>query len=279
MTETRYVVGFDGSPGAQAALRWALAAAAPDGALVEAVAVWQPPVTAVNPWLPMPLLDDEALRVAFRENVRQKAHDVAGDAKLQVRFETGVAGPAVVDAARDARCLVVGRRGHGGFVGLLVGSVADDALHHGAGAVALVPEQGPAQAGGAVVVGVDGSPHAAAALQWAATEADRLGRPLVALHAWDWLAQPMAFDPDFDAEAATRYAAGVVARTLGERPVEVVAVNDRPAAALMDRSAGGDLVVVGSRGLGAVRQALLGSVSRQLAHHAPSTVVVVHLPT
>ena len=100
----------------------------------------------------------------------------------------------------------------------------------------------------------------------------------MALHAWDWLVQPGSFNPGFNEQAATRYARDFVVRTLGERPVEVTAVSDQPAAALMERSRAGDLVVVGSRGLGAVRQTLLGSVSRQLAHHAPSTVVVVHPP-
>jgi nucleotide-binding universal stress UspA family protein len=279
MAEPRYVVGFDGSSGARAALRWALSTAAHDGSDVEAVVVWQPPVAAYNPWMPAQVFDDQLLREQFRTYARDAAREVAGDAPLRLQFVTGVAGPAVVEAAAGAHCLAVGRRGHGGFTGLLMGSVADHALRHAPGAVALVPEDDALRSDGAVVAGLDGSEHSAAALRWAAAQADRLGRPLVALHAWDWLAQPGTFDPGFDHQDATRYATDIVARTLGERPVEVVAAVGRPAAALMDRSAAGDLVVVGSRGLGAVRQALVGSVSRQLAHHAPSTVVVVHVPT
>jgi nucleotide-binding universal stress UspA family protein len=276
MAETRYVVGFDGSSGAEAALRWALAAASVDGAVVEAVAVWQPHLVAVNPWMPTQPFDDETIRQQFRDRTQELAHEVAGDAPVQVQFVTGVAGPAIVEWAADAHCLVVGRRGHGGFAGLLMGSVADFALRHAPGAVALVPFDDALRPDAAVVVGVDGSPHSTAALRWAAAEAERLDRRLVAVHAWDWLAQPTGFDPNFDDEAASRYASVVVARALGERPIDVVAVNARPAAALMERSTAGDLVVVGSRGLGAVKQALVGSVSRQLAHHAPSTVVVVH---
>lgn len=279
MEGTEYVVGFDGSEGAKAALRWALAAAAPDGAAVEAVAVRSTPVAAVNPWVPLPSLDDAALDASFREHLRQALADVGGVDAVGLRVVNGSAGPAVVEAAARARCLVVGRRGHGGFAGLLLGSVADHCLRRARGPVALVPVTDGGAPDGAVVVGVDGSEGSDAAVRFAASEADRLGRPLVAVHAWDWLDQPDVFSPGFDAAAARRYATAALARSIGERPVEIVVVNDTPARALMERSAAGDLVVVGNRGLGAVQQALVGSVSRQLAHHAPSTVVVVHATT
>jgi nucleotide-binding universal stress UspA family protein len=49
----------------------------------------------------------------------------------------------------------------------------------------------------------------------------------------------------------------------------------RPAHSLLDRAAGATLLVVGTRGLGRVAGALLGSVSRQVLQHAPCPVVVV----
>jgi nucleotide-binding universal stress UspA family protein len=276
--EQRMVVGFDNSEGARAALRWALETAAVDGSTVEAVAAWTVPVAPISPWSPMPVFDDPRLVTEFERETRAAAdevrEDVAGAPPVRFRVVEGAAGPSIVETARGAHCLVVGRRGHGGFLGLLLGSVADYCARHATVPVALVPPDGvPSE--GAVVAGVDGSDCAADALRWAAAEADRLGRPLVAVHAWSWLDQPGSFDPGFDEAAARRWAGGIVARVLGERPVEVVATNGLPAAVLMARSAAGDLVVVGSRGMGAVKQALLGSVSRQLSHHAPSTVVVV----
>jgi nucleotide-binding universal stress UspA family protein len=52
-------------------------------------------------------------------------------------------------------------------------------------------------------------------------------------------------------------------------------VHDSPARALIERAAGAGLVVAGTRGLGRVSGALLGSVSRQLLHHAPCPVAVI----
>jgi nucleotide-binding universal stress UspA family protein len=270
-----YVVGFDGSEGAKAALRWALWAAAPDHAPVEAVAAWAASLHAVSPWLPAPAVDESEFVLAFREVLRREMAGVEGARGVDLRVVRGAPGPTLVAAATHARCLAVGRRGHGGFAGLLLGSVADHCLRHSYSPVALTPVDDALRPDGSVVVGVDGSERSDAAVRFAAGEADRRGGRLVALHAWDWLAQPGAFDPTFDRDAAVRYAATAVMRVLGERPVDVVAVNDRPARALLERSAAGDLVIVGSRGLSAVRGSFVGSVSRQLAHHAPSTVVVV----
>jgi nucleotide-binding universal stress UspA family protein len=275
----RVVVGFDGSDGAQAALRWALETAAVDGSRVVAVAAWSLPIAPVAPWGPVPSFDEESLRASFEREIRGAVEEarlsVRDAGEVEVEVVVGFPGPSVVEAAAGARYLVVGRRGHGGFAGLLLGSVADHCARHSTVPVALVPPDGKAT-DGAVVVGVDGSDHAAAALRWGAEQAGRLGRPLVALYAWSWLEQPTKFDPAFDDEAARRHATAIVGAVLGERGVDVVAVNDLPARALIERSGRGDLVVVGSRGMGAVRQALLGSVSRQLAHHAPATVVVVN---
>ena len=52
-------------------------------------------------------------------------------------------------------------------------------------------------------------------------------------------------------------------------------VSGNPTRALLERAEGAGLVVVGTRGLGRVTSMLLGSVSRQLLHHAPCPVVVI----
>jgi nucleotide-binding universal stress UspA family protein len=269
-------VGFDGSAGSAAALRWAAAAASRDGSGLDIVAVWTPPVPTVVPWVPVPEIDHSTLRASFARFVENAARDAGVATPAPVRVVDGAPGPALVEAAGERSCLVVGRRGHGGFASLLLGSVADHCLERAKGPLVLVPPDDASAADGAVVVGVDGSAGSLDALRYGAELAARQRRPLVALHAWDWLGQPGRFLPQFDADAATRYATDVVARVLGERPVEVVAVNDLAASALNERSARGDTVVVGRRGLGAIRSSLAGSVSRQLAHHAPSAVVVVN---
>ena len=281
MTDRRYAVAFDGSPGSHAALRWALTSAALDGSAVEAISAWSLPVTGVSPWTPVLPVDPTVVGREYEERLRSEIDAavaaVPGSPDVRLRVLVGLAGPTLVEAAGDRSCLVVGRRGHGGFAGLLLGSVADYCLHHATVPLVLVPPE-PVAAEGDVVVGIDASAYACTALRWAADEAARRERPLVALYAWTWLDQPGDFDPGFDKDAALEYARGIVVGALGERPVVVEVVNDFPAPALLDRSAKGDLVVVGSRGEGALRQALLGSVSRQLAHHAAGPVVVIRPP-
>lgn len=135
---------------------------------------------------------------------------------------------------------------------------------------------------GSIVVGCDGSPSAVQALEWAADEGEARGWTVTALLAWDYLNQPAgprgeAFDPAFgDAEARA-----VLARTLKEalgeraRTVQPVVVCDLPARALLEASAVADLLVVGARGMGGVRGALLGSVSQQCVHHSKVPVAVI----
>lgn len=127
------------------------------------------------------------------------------------------------------------------------------------------------------MVGVDDSPGAHAALEWAIREARQWGATLEVVMAWSVLVQPVAeFQPDFDEEAAT----ATLDRILADHDtdgVEIVRtlINDLPARSLLHVAEGADLVVVGARGLGGFTGLLLGSVSQQVANHAPCPVVVV----
>ncbi|GHC91035.1 universal stress protein [Nocardiopsis terrae] len=139
-----------------------------------------------------------------------------------------------------------------------------------------------------VMVGVDGSPTASAALAWAAAEADRRGWPL---HAVCALAMPLVasmyagstrFPPSEEITAQGHRVLGEASERVRElRPgvqVEEVLALEDPAAALLRRSGPEDLLVVGSRGLGAARSALDSSVSVRLAARAECPVVVVPVP-
>jgi nucleotide-binding universal stress UspA family protein len=139
-----------------------------------------------------------------------------------------------------------------------------------------------------IVVGVDGSPGAQAALEWAAAEARLRGAPLRIAHAWHLPAATygsggfvppvgMSWDDDLEAAAragldkvvddASELLAGIeVERHLGEGPAAVV---------LTDAARGADMLVVGSRGLGGFKELLLGSVGHQCAQHAACPVVIV----
>ncbi len=129
----KIVVGVDGSEGSRAALRWAWAEATAHGAALEIVTAWQYPVTTSLPAFgSMPTPDDlegEA-RAAMLAVVAEEG--VVADAGVTVTtlVAEGTAAQALLSAAETADLLVVGSRGHGGFTGLLVGSVSQQCVTH-----------------------------------------------------------------------------------------------------------------------------------------------------
>ena len=134
-----------------------------------------------------------------------------------------------------------------------------------------------------IVVGVDGSDGGADALRFALDEARTRGAQLEAVLAWGLLDQPgvpeeREFDPAFNEDRAKARLAEVVVQAVGNEPgvdISLRAMCDLPVRALLERSTGADLLVVGSRGLGGFRGLLLGSVSQQIAHHATCPIVIV----
>lgn len=140
------------------------------------------------------------------------------------------------------------------------------------------------------VVGIDDSPHAARALQWAVEEGRLHRARLVVVHAWDWpyggelgeRAADLLAAVHFP-EAAAKVLAAMVAAAVGGDvagvEVEQRVVEAAPAKALVEASAGADLLVVGSRGRGGFTGLLLGSVSQQCLHHARCPVAVVPAET
>jgi nucleotide-binding universal stress UspA family protein len=139
-----------------------------------------------------------------------------------------------------------------------------------------------------VVVGIDGSPPAEAALVFALEEARLRNLPLRVVCAWEIPALEYAgaaFAPTADlAEAAKAHAEDVLARaleTVGDEPgvqIETVAVSGHPAAVLVEESAGATLLVVGTRGRGGFASLLLGSVSQSVAHHGTCALTIVRHP-
>jgi nucleotide-binding universal stress UspA family protein len=131
-----------------------------------------------------------------------------------------------------------------------------------------------------VLVGVDGSESSRLALAWAVEEATRRKRPLHLLCAWhsDYAAEtvaPMVPSIEEDCRSILE-AAAAQARTLSPGiELRSNTVHAQAASALIAASRHADTVVVGSRGLGAVKEALAGSTSMQVAAYASCPVVVV----
>jgi len=148
------------------------------------------------------------------------------------------------------------------------------------------------QAGGdrqRIVVGVDGSPASKHALRWAARQAQLTGAMLEAVMTWEAPVTPYGIWDGYDNGLQTQKALEeVVHEVLGGTEVLIngvgeidglkvvaTAVPGRPATVLLEESEGAELLVIGSRGLGAFAGMFLGSVSEHCIAHAPCPVVVV----
>ncbi len=121
------VVGVDGSPGSRRALTWAAAEAADHGADLVVVNVWEhtllPPagsVTVSEHYVP-----DPSQRTA--EDLLQVIKEELGEEPpvlVQPRVKQGSPAKVLIEESANAQLLVVGTRGHGGFAGLVLGSVS-----------------------------------------------------------------------------------------------------------------------------------------------------------
>ena len=137
----------------------------------------------------------------------------------------------------------------------------------------------------AVVVGIDGSSQAWPALDIAADEATRLGKPLEIVHAYAFpaiYAAPVLIadasvenDLVTQAQSLLRDAAKRVADRFPDLPVTTEVVADHPAQALIAASKGASVLVLGSRGLGGFKGLIVGSVTMQVSARAHAPVLVV----
>ncbi|MFI9815878.1 universal stress protein [Saccharothrix variisporea] len=136
-----------------------------------------------------------------------------------------------------------------------------------------------------VVVGVDGSTSATAAVRWAAAEAARLGVPLSIVHACllvparvpDPIAVPREYHEAVLAQGR-QWLAEAEKEALGVAPelaVSTELLSGDAAEVVVGRSASARLVVLGSRGLGGFTGLLVGSIAVALATHGHCPVVVV----
>jgi nucleotide-binding universal stress UspA family protein len=131
MTETapRIVVGVDGSEQSKKALRWASHLAASTGAHLEATAAWEFPVS--YGWVAVPISwnpEQDTEKVLTRT-----VDEVFGANRpidMQLSVYKGNAAKVLIDASDGALMIIVGSRGHGGFAGLLLGSVSAAVAEH-----------------------------------------------------------------------------------------------------------------------------------------------------
>lgn len=283
MTAKKIIVGYDRSPEAKLAAAWALDEASRTGARVEFFYAYDWPIWApAASMIPAPAVwpDGETDR-AIRNNLDEAVAD-ARNTHPGVRTDIAIvnAGAALTLIQRSARAglVVIGSRGLNAVAS--IGSVSLAVSAHAHCPVVVVRGR-PADQPGPVVVGVDESDCAQLALAFAAEQASARGLPLHIVRAWPystglWHEQPAVVQAVADAEH--RALAELAASWQEKYPQLAVSAEflvDHPAHALLQKAAGAQLVVVGSRGRGAFRGMLLGSVSQSLLHHSPCTVAVV----
>jgi nucleotide-binding universal stress UspA family protein len=295
MDSKQIVVGYDDSPASREALDWALRAARArrSGVLLfHAVKVVPPIVAGHGDYVAAPTdvyaEAGEAVLDAGRHHATASAPDVA----VTTRQVFGPPATGVVTVADDAEMVVVGSRGRGGFSELLLGAVSLKVAAHAPCPVVVVPAVhtagDPGPEAGRIVVGVDETAAGDDVLAFAFEEASLRGVGLTALHAWR---EPYYELPgkggripgyieveEFEGEQRRRLSEAVAPwrEKFPDVDVREAAVPGHPAATLVAASMGAELVVIGSRGRGALRAMMLGSVSHAVLHHAHCPVAVIH---
>ena len=276
----RMLVGVKNFDTSRAAVRWGAERAASRGLGLHLVHVVDEAMRrAGNGLLQATRSDVDAMLAASTD----LAHAVAGD--LAVTTDVGEGNPLneLVRLSQDAEMVVVGsdstgddrpsRHGNRGFR-IAAASTTP---------VAVIPNIDPSRRSG-VVVGVDGSPTSAHALEFAVNEADRLGETLIAVNAWPNpvvygydLAFPVEYVEDLT-EISNEILTTALDEALGRHPdvrVRRVVAEGDPITVLSDEAESASLLVVGSHGRGAMARFLLGSVSHGvLARLASPTVIV-----
>jgi nucleotide-binding universal stress UspA family protein len=151
----RIVVGTDGSRSACAAVAWAAREASLRGVELQVIHAWTPGLAAYpSPWYTPSDVGVEAsfeasqtIAARICETAREQANAAAPGVDVRCESIEGGSTQVLLDQSADADLLVVGARGHGGFIGLVLGSVSDQCARHAHIPVVVVPappaEKGP----------------------------------------------------------------------------------------------------------------------------------------
>src|SRR3984893_7106627 len=284
-TRSYIVVGVDGSPASDAAVRWAAREAIIRVAPIKLVTVVAPTLASSAMAPNHTITQGEELRA--RQIIKEAGRIVeqlAGEKRSVIHTQRQYAGvvPTLVEASNDAQRVVVGssRRAFGrGMLGPVIAGL----LHHANCAVTVVPDPESArhEIGDApVLVGIDGSTASEGAAAVAFDQASRRGVPLVALLAWSdvgvfpILGMDLRTYRDKAAELLSERLAGW-RECYPDVQVQRRLVCDVPDRWLVAESRKAQLVVLGSGGRGGYAGMHLGSVTSTVVRSAHVPVIVV----
>src|SRR2546430_1841158 len=249
MTGTTYgiVAGYDGSPGAAQALRWAAREAFARGTTLTVCLAWTPDH--------MELPTESALCDLARQHGQEiltrglrYAESVLGPGRVHPDLASGSAAQVLCEHSRAAEMVVVGSRGQGELPGLRLGSVAWQVAGHASGRVVVVRGAWrPAnRVPGPIVLGADGSPAGQAATVFAFEEAALRSVPLVTVCALT--DAPGRLGGGYQIQEDVDQIVAVEAKEHPEVRVIPQGLARNPRAALPSASAHAPLVLVAARG-------------------------------
>ena len=284
------IVGVDGSPSSNEAVRWAA---------LEATRQHAPLLLILTDLIPLGYLpgngfyqteiDNQTIagraKLAEAKVLAEATVGGIGTVDVQTEFVTGSAIQTLLDRSKDARMLAVGSRGLGAFRSSLLGSVSTALAMHAHCPVAVIRDArvSATSDAGSVVVGVDGSATSVHAIGIAFDQASKRGVELVAVHAWMDTSQFALEGAEWQIAEDTE--AAVFSESLAgwhdqypDVGVRRVLLKDRPVRQLLEESATAQLLVVGSHGRGGFAGMVLGSTSRALLHTAECPIIVARIP-
>jgi nucleotide-binding universal stress UspA family protein len=285
MSVSRVVVGVDGSPLSKAAVAQAAHFASSRGMSLHVLHAF-----AVDlPMLGFGALADRDVVTQHGEmlvsNAAARAHSAHPDLTITKSLHDGYASKALVAASRTAALVVVGAMGHGILSQASVGAVAMQVVTHARCPVLVVGHEtsGAPVSGGRVVVGVDGSEESLHALQAAYREAAVIGGLLDVVNVWQ---ARSAADPtlstssswgDYEAALEARVDAALADERRAHPNVktEFEVIQGEPVAALVERTEGANLLVVGSRGSGGFPGLHVGSTALRLMGRSLSPILFI----
>jgi nucleotide-binding universal stress UspA family protein len=285
---TRILFATDGSKASELAATTAVGLAKITGSELHVLHVGPAVPEHFEPTDVEPVRTEQEARRILDEQVKQIEN--VGGTVTQSHLKMGGAAEEVVDLAEelDAGLMVLGSRGRGRIKRLVMGSVADSVVRH-AHCPVMVTRWKPVAFPAKILVATDGSEEATLATRIAADLAARTGSELHVTHVGRVLthggpvglnvgALPAGSQELLDREAKELLEAQLERmRDAGESVVEAHLMSGRADEEIifLAEQVGADLVVVGSRGLGGLRRALMGSVSDSVVRHAHCPVLLV----